>query len=112
MTAPAPVPTPVEQSVIDRFEAAPPAPESWDPNAALHRVLDLADAVQRGDVGRPTADVVAHLIRVAVFDSAAVTAQGEPFTCPRCGRTSWHPEDKRQGYCDSCHDYTAATGAR
>lgn len=32
----------------------------------------------------------------------------QPFTCPRCGRTSWHPEDKRQGYCGACHAFTAS----
>jgi hypothetical protein len=30
------------------------------------------------------------------------------FTCPRCGRTSHHPEDERQGYCGACHDWTLA----
>lgn len=24
-------------------------------------------------------------------------------TCPRCKRTSWHPEDIRTGYCGACH---------
>ncbi|MDP5182151.1 hypothetical protein QOZ88_05840 [Blastococcus sp. BMG 814] len=36
----------------------------------------------------------------------------EPFTCPRCGRRSWHPEDKRQGYCGACHDFTATPATR
>lgn len=31
----------------------------------------------------------------------------ESITCPDCGRTSWHPEDVRQGYCGYCHDFTA-----
>jgi len=26
-----------------------------------------------------------------------------PFTCPRCGRVSYHPEDVRQRYCGACH---------
>ncbi len=30
----------------------------------------------------------------------------EPFTCPRCGRTSHHPTDVREGYCGACHDWT------
>lgn len=36
------------------------------------------------------------------------------FTCPRCLRTSSHPEDARQGYCGYCHDWTAprANGLR
>jgi predicted ATP-dependent serine protease len=29
------------------------------------------------------------------------------FTCPRCGMTSGHPDDERQGYCGNCHDWTA-----
>lgn len=27
-------------------------------------------------------------------------------TCPRCNRTSHHPEDVRNGYCGNCHDWT------
>jgi hypothetical protein len=29
-------------------------------------------------------------------------------TCPRCGRTSQHPDDVREGYCGACHDWTSA----
>jgi hypothetical protein len=29
------------------------------------------------------------------------------FTCPRCGRSSSHPQDLREGYCGACHDWTA-----
>lgn len=30
------------------------------------------------------------------------------FTCPRpeCGRTSFNPNDVREGYCGNCHDWT------
>ena len=31
----------------------------------------------------------------------------ESITCPRCGRTSFHPEDVRQGYCGHCHWWTS-----
>lgn len=27
-------------------------------------------------------------------------------TCPRCRRTSWNPNDVREGYCGYCHDWT------
>lgn len=27
-------------------------------------------------------------------------------TCPRCGRTSYNPNDIREGYCGYCHDWT------
>ena len=29
-------------------------------------------------------------------------------TCPRCGMTSYHPEDIAEGYCAVCMDWTAA----
>jgi len=30
----------------------------------------------------------------------------DQFTCPRCGRTSGHPTDAREGYCGACHEWT------
>lgn len=30
----------------------------------------------------------------------------ESFTCPRCGMTSYNPNDIREGYCGNCHDWT------
>lgn len=35
-------------------------------------------------------------------------SSGQSFTCPRCRRTSYHPEDVRHGYCGACHDYAGA----
>lgn len=32
------------------------------------------------------------------------------FTCPQCGRTSYHPEDEKQGYCGNCHKFTDQDG--
>jgi hypothetical protein len=49
--------------------------------------------------GRTEADIVAQLER----------HYGPlPFLCPRCHRSSYHPDDKRYGYCGACHDYTGA----
>jgi hypothetical protein len=31
------------------------------------------------------------------------------FTCPRCKRTSYNPNDAREGYCGACHDFTGPT---
>jgi hypothetical protein len=28
-------------------------------------------------------------------------------TCPRCGRTSHHPDDAREGFCGACRDWTS-----
>jgi hypothetical protein len=30
----------------------------------------------------------------------------DSFTCPRCGRTSYHPTDIKERYCGACHDWT------
>lgn len=32
--------------------------------------------------------------------------QAASFTCPRCGRTSYNPNDIGHGYCGACHDWT------
>jgi hypothetical protein len=31
-----------------------------------------------------------------------------PFTCPRCSKTSQHPDDADNGYCGACHAFTLA----
>ncbi|MDX3748713.1 hypothetical protein [Streptomyces sp. AK08-02] len=54
-------------------------------------------------------------LRIAILGGrteADITQQLEqqygplPFTCPRCTRTSRHPDDKRHGYCGHCHACT------
>lgn len=42
----------------------------------------------------------------------ATPLQPPAITCPKCGRTSWHPEDVRQGYCGACHEFTNGTVTR
>jgi len=37
----------------------------------------------------------------------AVGVTETPFRCPRCGAVSHNPNDKREGYCGRCHDWTA-----
>jgi hypothetical protein len=39
-------------------------------------------------------------------------ARAQPsITCPRCGRTSYHPDDIAAGYCGACHDFTSPRSA-
>jgi hypothetical protein len=33
-------------------------------------------------------------------------ADAASITCPRCHRTSWNPNDIREGYCGFCHAFT------
>ena len=28
------------------------------------------------------------------------------FTCPKCRRTSFNPNDEKAGYCGNCHEFT------
>jgi transcriptional regulator with XRE-family HTH domain len=44
----------------------------------------------------------AHARRNAI----RVTRFATRITCPRCGRTSFNPNDVREGYCGNCHDWT------
>jgi hypothetical protein len=39
-------------------------------------------------------------------------AGGLPYVCPTCGRSSWHPEDLRHGYCPLCGFETDPLGLR
>ena len=41
-----------------------------------------------------------------------VVVEASSFTCPSCGRTSYHPEDVANGYCGACHAFTGTPGAR
>lgn len=38
--------------------------------------------------------------------AGAIAVPAPSFTCPRCGRTSYHPDDIAEGYCGACHDWT------
>jgi len=33
-------------------------------------------------------------------------AKQPSFTCPKCGMTSYNPNDIREGYCGNCHTWT------
>ncbi len=37
--------------------------------------------------------------------------QTPSFTCPRCGRTSYHPKDIEHRYCGNCHAFTSDEAA-
>jgi hypothetical protein len=38
---------------------------------------------------------------------AAVELYNSPsITCPKCYRTSYNPNDIREGYCGNCNEYT------
>jgi hypothetical protein len=47
-----------------------------------------------------------HQAAVQSVDRPPAARGVYPFTCPTCSRTSYHPEDARQGYCGACHGFT------
>jgi hypothetical protein len=58
-------------------------------DAGIRRMLEFVDRARRA--------------QAAVDELGA----GRPsITCPGCGRTSWNPNDVREGYCGFCHDWT------
>lgn len=87
----------VPQAALDRLEAERDGREyrttveetmdeiARNPQMFNRSVGELADALGRE---APNTDVT------------------KPFVCPRCKKTSWHPEDARQGYCGACHAFT------
>jgi ribosomal protein S27AE len=54
--------------------------------------------------GVPIADDPPERPSAATPPRARVAAPS--ITCPRCGATSYHPEDVREGYCGRCHEFT------
>ncbi|MBA7657056.1 hypothetical protein ES703_64986 [subsurface metagenome] len=36
-------------------------------------------------------------------EGRATSAEQESYTCPKCGMTSYHPEDVKHEYCGNCH---------
>lgn len=34
-----------------------------------------------------------------------MTKKPDSITCPKCGKTSYHPKDISERYCGNCHEY-------
>lgn len=48
-----------------------------------------------------------EILHVTPLSEDAKRIHGPSITCPRCQRTSYHPEDIRQRYCGHCHAFHA-----
>lgn len=56
-------------------------------------------------------EAMGHLMSTCMVspeEAAALISGGQSVTCPQCGRTSWNPNDVREGFCSNCHDWTSA----
>lgn len=87
-----------------RVPLAAPVPAT---PARLRLVLGMSTRRVRRDDGRV---IVLHVTEGVPRDPlmyADGLAAPPSITCPRCGRTSRHPDDVREGYCGACHDWTS-----
>ena len=53
-------------------------------------------------------DAMFHSVYLSVsllLDKIRERRQEETFTCPRCGLTSYNPNDAKNRYCGNCHTF-------
>lgn len=74
----------------------------------------LCDPCARIEAGNNHIQLVALTVTTRQTDwRPGLTFTGKPsmydrrpsFTCPDCGRTSYHPEDVKNSYCGNCHAF-------
>jgi hypothetical protein len=53
-----------------------------------------------------------NLLVCAHESHAAAGTHAQAITCLRCERTSYNPDDIRDGYCGHCHEWTSAGSGR
>ena len=74
------------------------------PVAQIARYFRLANEVAIGHPMRTVTGQLYTMLAIAQLD--VVEIDGRPsFTCPHCGRTSYHPQDLAQRYCGACHRF-------
>lgn len=79
----------VVNAVLDNIEAnraRPPDERRFGPS----RARQITDALRREGL---------------LVEETGVEEQPS-ITCPRCGMTSYNPNDIREKYCGNCHDWT------
>lgn len=97
--------------------------DPWDAEPVFHVHIKDAGVVEVPGVGEPVrveakyGDGTCTRYPPEAWEGAPSTAEEQPlpdkaeqamkgFTCPQCGRTSYNPNDLREGYCGNCHDWT------
>lgn len=88
---------------------------STQAESAIERVRDLLPYLDGQITGlegiRP---IVGSGFRHTYNNILAAIGQPEAspvsFTCPACGKTSYNPNDAREGYCGACHAFTGRSG--
>lgn len=69
----------------------------------------LAEASQRD--GSTRDDLLEGLVYLGMdadhYKGRRDSTTNDAITCPRCNRTSYHPQDIKHGYCGRCHWWTS-----
>lgn len=124
------------EDAFERWAERPPIPLQLAPRDAWAAMVGLQFHARSGPTAPWMPDFqqavmrVGRLIQDNVCDSAELyelaernwaaarqaaraLAEVQPagFTCPRCGMTSHHPDDVREGYCSNCHRWTGLNGS-
>lgn len=43
-----------------------------------------------------------------ILYTESIGPDGPSITCPKCGKTSYHPKDVEEKYCGNCHEFQSA----
>jgi hypothetical protein len=113
--APKPLLVPPPLYELENGPAAGRFPVFADINGELPRFVVVTeyrgpDTPPREHVYKQLSTLAQRILSLAatryIYIRTIDSQQGPRITCPRCGRTSYHPTDVEQGYCGHCHDWT------
>jgi hypothetical protein len=80
-------------------------------STAVLRRVHLGDTLEHQHGPRNIDDAFANLPEQDDYRRITNLQLPEPFTCPRCGRTSHNHADRVNGWCGNCQAYTAPPNA-
>lgn len=113
--APEPGPPPLYE--LEGGPAAGLYPVFADINGELPEFITVAQVVQ---TGAPSAHPIEHVYQRVTSTAIRILGQrakryqylrtldddAPRYTCPRCGTTTYHPDNIEQGFCDECQNWT------
>lgn len=113
--------TPTRVPGGELFELGDPTETLWYAHGRTATPAEIRHSVDTGlPILREAAETMDGPQGLVQLEQAIAAAQrffpvDEPepelsITCPKCHRTSHHPQDVEQGYCGACHDWTTPVG--
>lgn len=75
--------------------------------ADLRAMIDMVEGKVRAQIAKAEDEDMVVVSIATLEDGRVVTPATVPsFKCPRCGATSYNPDDIANGYCGACRDWT------